>query len=104
MLSDTTHDGQTGTLECFRGSHRLKAANAQPVGQKQNWPVSLNPRNFPGTEGDAGTDPSQYSENHVVHKAPAGTIISFQVQNKLIQQVVMHSDPTFCLVLRVLVH
>jgi hypothetical protein len=78
VLSDTTHEGQTGTLECFRGSHRLKAANAQAVGKAQNWPVSLNPRNFPGTDGDEGTDPSQYSEDHVVHNVSAGTIISFQ--------------------------
>ena len=78
MLSDTTHQGQNGTLECFRGSHWLKAAYAQPVGVKQNWPVSLNPRNFPGTAGDEGTDPAQYSEDHLVHKAPAGTIVAFQ--------------------------
>lgn len=78
MISDTTHEGQNGTLECIRGSHRLKAANAQPVGVRQNWPVSLNPRNFPGTPGDEGTDPSQYSADHLVHKAPAGTIVAFQ--------------------------
>lgn len=78
MVSDTTHDGQTGTLECIRGSHRLKAANAQPVGKKQNWPISLNPRNFPGTPGDAGIDPTKYSDNHLVHNCPAGTIVAFQ--------------------------
>jgi hypothetical protein len=78
MLSDTTHAGQTGTLECIRGSHRLKAKNAQPVGVKQNWPISLNPDNFPGTEGDEGTDPSQYSEDHLVHSAESGTIVAFQ--------------------------
>jgi hypothetical protein len=84
FMSDTTHEGQNGTLECMAGSHRsLLATHAQintvysGAGREAQWPISLNPRNGP-PEQDQGEDPSTYSDNHMVHKAPAGTIVAFQ--------------------------
>ena len=83
MMSDTTHEGQNGTLECIRGSHLLPAASAQVptvfsgAGREAQWPINRNPRNGP-PEQDHGTDPELYTKDHLVHKAPAGTIVAFQ--------------------------
>ena len=84
FMSDTTHAGQNGTLECMAGSHRSQLSKHAQVntvfsgaGREAQWPISLNPPNGP-PEQDQGKDPSVYSDNHVVHKAPAGTIVAFQ--------------------------
>ena len=75
---------QNGTLECMAGSHRSQLSKHAQVntvfsgaGREAQWPISLNPPNGP-PEQDKGEDPSIYSDNHIVHKAPAGTIVAFQ--------------------------
>lgn len=79
LTSDCEHEG-SGTIEFLRGSHRsMRCSGAQTslrfrplgVGEHVQNPEVL-------TEGDRGTDPAQYSADHVEVRAKAGTIVAFQ--------------------------
>ena len=78
--SDCEHEG-SGTVEFLRGNHRsMRCSGAQTLLRFRPLGTGEHVQNLEVlTEGDRGTDPAQYSADHVEVRGKAGTIVAFQI-------------------------